>query len=81
MDCKNEDGPAVISPYVVKTKSSGMRNLLSLQTTTAAHFVKKMKNTSYYFIKRTITPKRGFISHIKEWDCIQPNRYQESGLL
>ena len=39
--CKKEEREVTLNSYVIKTKSSGMRNVLLLQTTNSAHCVTK----------------------------------------
>ena len=39
ISCKSDKGEVTLNLYVVKTKSSGMRNVLLLQTTNPAHYV------------------------------------------
>ena len=48
--CKSDNCKVILNLYLVKTKSSGMRNVLLLQTTNPAHYVtqdnKKIKRVS-----------------------------------
>ena len=37
--CKSDKGEVTLNSYIVKTKSSGMRNVLLLQATSLAHYV------------------------------------------
>ena len=39
ISCKSDKGEVTLNSYVVKTKSSSMRNVLLLQTTNPAHYV------------------------------------------
>ena len=39
ISCKSDKGEVTLNSYVVKTKSSGMRNVFLLQTTNPAHYV------------------------------------------
>ena len=41
ISCKSDKGEVTLNSYVVKTKSSGMRNVFLLQTTNPAHYVTK----------------------------------------
>ena len=50
ISCKSDKGEVTLNSYVVKTKSSSMRNVLLLQTTNPAHYVTqddKQKPLSY----------------------------------
>ena len=62
ISCKSDKGEVTLNSYVVKAKSSGMRNVLLMQTTNPAHYVTSLLVTRY------MTTLRVELTYpIKEW--------------
>ena len=77
ISCKSSKGEVTLNSYVVKTKSSAMRNVLLLQTTNPAHYVtqKDKKKPPRY-----MTTLRVELTYpIKEWSHMLQNIKQENG--
>ena len=51
ISCREQGGPVILNSYVVKTKSSGMRNVLLVNTTEPAHYVTNDEKTNPYIYK------------------------------
>ena len=74
---KSDKGEVTLNSYVLKSKSSGMRNVLLLQTTNPAHYVTQDKKS--LSVTRYITTLRvGLTYPIKEWGHILQNIKQEN---
>ena len=79
ISCKSDKGEITLNSYVAKTKSSGMRNVLLLQTTNPAHYVTQDDKKSL-LVTRYMTTLRVELTHsIKEWGHILQNIKQENG--
>ena len=79
ISCKSDKGEVTLNLYVVKAKSSGMRNVLLLQTTNPAHYVTQDDKKSL-LVTRYMTTLRVELTHsIKEWGHILQNIKQENG--
>ena len=79
ISCKSDKGEVTLNLYVMKTKSSGMRNVLLLQTTNPAHYVTQDDKKSL-LVTRYMTTLRVELTHsIKEWGHILQNIKQENG--
>ena len=77
ISCKIDKGEVTLNSYVMKTKCSGMRNVLLLQTTNPAHYVTQDKKS--LSVTRYITTLRvGLTYPIKEWGHILQNIKQEN---
>ena len=78
ISCKSDKGEVTLNSYVVKTTSSGMRNVLLLQTTNQAHYVTQDDKKSL-LVTRYMTTQRVELTYpIKEWDHILQNIKQEN---
>ena len=51
ISCREQGRPVILNSYVVKTKSSGMRNVLLVTTTEPAHYVANDEKTKPYIYK------------------------------
>ena len=79
ISCKIDNGEVTLNSYAVKTSSSGMRNVLLLQTTNPAHYVTQDDKKSL-LVTRYMTTLRVELTHsIKEWGHILQNIKQENG--
>ena len=79
ISCESDKGEVTLNSYVVKTKSSGMRNVLLLQTTNPAHYVIQDDKKSL-LVTRYMTTLRVELTYlIKEWGHILQNIKQENG--
>ena len=79
ISCKSDKGEVTLNLYVMKAKSSGMRNVLLLQTTNPAHYVTQDDKKSL-LVTRYMTTLRVELTHsIKEWGHILQNIKQENG--
>ena len=65
--CKSDKGEITLNSYVVKTKSSGMRNVLLLQTTNPAHYVTQDDKRSLLVTRYMTTLWVELTYQIKEW--------------
>ena len=65
--------------YVVKTKTSGMRSALLLQTTNPAHYVTQDDKKSLLVTRYMTTLRVELTYPIKEWGHILQNIKQENG--
>ena len=79
ISCKSNKGEVTLNSYVVKTKSSGMRNVLLLQTTKAAHYVTQDDKESLLVTRYMTTLRVQLTYPIKEWGHILQNIKQENG--
>ena len=79
ISCKSDKGEVTLNLYVMKAKSSGMRNVLLLQTTNPAHYVTQ-DNKKSLLVTRYMTTLRVELTYlIKEWGHILQNMKQENG--
>ena len=79
ISCKSDKGEVTLNLYVMKAKSSGMRNVLLLQTTNPAHYVTQ-DNKKSLLVTRYMTTLRVELTYlIKEWGHILQNIKQENG--
>ena len=79
ISCKSDKGEVTLNLYVMKAKSSGMRNVLLLQTTNPAHYVTQ-DDKKGLLVTRYMTTLRVELTHsIKEWGHILQNIKQENG--
>ena len=79
ISCKSDKGEVTLNSYVLKSKSSGMRNVFLLQTTNPAHYVTQDDKKSL-LVTRYMTTLRVELTHsIKEWGHILQNIKQENG--
>ena len=76
---KSGKDEATLNSYVVKTKSSGMRNVLLLQTTNPAHYVTQDDKKSLLVTRYMTTLRVELTYPIKEWGHILQNIKQENG--
>ena len=79
MSCKSDKGEDTLNSYVVKTKSSGMRNVLLLQTTNPAHNVIQDDKKSLLVTRYMTTLRVELTYPMKEWGHILQNIKQENG--
>ena len=79
ISCKSDKGEVTLNSYVVKTKSSGMRNVLLLQTTNPAHYVTQDDKKSLLVTRYMTTLRVELTYPIKEWGHILQNIKQENG--
>ena len=79
ISCKSDKGEVTLNLYVMKAKSSGMRNVLLLQTTNPAHYVTQ-DNKKSLLVTRYMTTLRVELTYlIKEWGHILQNMKRENG--
>ena len=79
ISCKNDKGEVTLNSYVVKTKSSGMRNVLLLQTTNPALYAIQDYKKSLLVTRYMTTLRVELTYPIKEWGHILQNIKQENG--
>ena len=68
--CKSDKGEVTLNLYVGKTKSSGMKNVLLLQTTNLAHYVTQDDKKSLLVTRYMTTLRVELAYPIKEWGHI-----------
>ena len=68
-----------MNSYVVKTESSGMRNVLLLQATNPAHYVYQDDKKSHLVTRYMTTLRVESTYLIKEWSHILQNIKEENG--
>ena len=76
---KSDKGEVTLNSYVLKTKSSDMRNALLLQTTNPTHCVTQDNKKSLLVTTYMTTPRVELTYPIKEWGHILQNIKQENG--
>ena len=79
ISCKRDKGEVTLNLYVMKTKSSGMRNILLLQTTNPAHYVTQDDKKSLLVTRYMTTLMVELIYPIKEWGHTLQNIKQKTG--
>ena len=79
ISCKSDKGEVTLNLYVMKAKSSGMRNVLLLQTTNPAHYVTQDDKKSLLVTRHMIALRVELIYPVKEWGHILQNVTQENG--
>ena len=79
ISCKSDKGEVTLNLYVMKAKSSGMRNVLLLQTTNPAHYVTQDDKKSLLVTRHMTTLRVELIYPVKEWGHILQNVTQENG--
>ena len=76
--CKSDKGEVTLNLYVVKAKSSSMRNVLLLETTNPAYYVTQ-DDKKNLLVTRYMTTLRVELTYlIKEWGHILQNIKQEN---
>ena len=76
--CKSDKGEVTLNLYVGKTKSSGMKNVLLLQTTNLAHYVTQDDKKSLLVTRYMTTLRVELAYPIKEWGHILQKIKQEN---
>ena len=66
ISCKSDQGEVTLNSYVEKTKSSGMRNVLLLQTKNPAHYVTQDDKKSLLVTRYMTALRVELTSSIKE---------------
>ena len=79
ISCKSDKGEVTLNLYVMKAKSSGMRNVLLLQTTNPAHYVTQDDKKSLLVTRHMIALRVELIYPVKEWGHTLQNVTQENG--
>ena len=75
---KSDKGEVTLNSYIMKTKSSGMRHVLSLQTTNPAHYVTQDDKKGLLVTRYMTTLKVEVTYPIREWDHILSNIKEEN---
>ena len=79
ISCKSDKGEVTLNSYVVKAKSSSMRNVLLLETTNPAYYVTQDDKKNLLVTRIMATLRVELTYPIKEWGHILQNIKQENG--